>query len=126
MSDEIDISKLHGKIKAYAKYADRDNNPNSSGYNKLNTRYELSAFKDMIIRDGLQEELKRQLPYMKGVTVPIKKAKKEEDVNRRILDYMRGNKEVSDHEEMRALVSERNEIKKDKYDVDEDTHDENK
>ena len=82
MSEEIDISKLHGDIKRYAEKADRDKK-GSKGSGKLNTAYELNLFKEMVIRNGKQAELKRQLPNIKGVTIPQEDSEK----TKKLKDY---------------------------------------
>ncbi|MCR5265734.1 MAG: hypothetical protein K6E29_03975 [Cyanobacteria bacterium RUI128] len=89
MTEEIDISKLHGVIKQYALACERDNS-GAKGYGKLNTTQEIKLFKEMVIRNGKQAELKRQLPNIKGVTVPeVKPKKSDKDVNKRIIDLMK-------------------------------------
>lgn len=112
MSEEIDISKLHGKIKDYARLADRDDDTSSKGYNKLDTKYELNIFKDMIIRDGLQEELNRQVG--KTVVKAPDKSKKEEssensdnakDLAERVNDFIKDNRMVSNPNRMQDIIS---------------------
>ena len=115
MSDEIDISKLHGSIKEIALACERDKK-NSKGYGKLNTQYELNLFKEMVTRAGKQEELKRQLPNIKGVTIPdeslSKKEKevKEKHLNDRIINLMKDN----DSNEIKDVVSEKLSLKNNK------------
>ena len=101
MAEEIDISKLHGVIKQYALACERDSS-GSKGYGKLNTQHELKLFKEMVIRNGKQAELKRQVPNIKGISVPedLKSKKTDKDVNKRIIDLM---KEQDSDENKKAL-----------------------
>ena len=111
---------MHWKIKDYARLADRDSDPSSAGYGKLNTKYELSIFKDMINRNGLQAELKKQVPNIKGVTVPVDKTKKnnlpetdtasektdsEKDLTELVNDFVKENRMVSDPNRMQDIIS---------------------
>ena len=111
MSDEIDISKLHGVIKEYALMAERDSK-GSKGYGKLNTTQELNLFKEMVIKNGKQKELIKQVPNIKGVTVPVKdkKSTKQQDLNKRIIDLMKDKESSPD--KMRELVAQKQKIKK--------------
>ena len=107
MTEEIDISKLHGVIKQYALACERDS-AGSKGYGKLNTTQEIKLFKEMVIRNGKQAELKRQLPNIKGVTVPKDmKSNKSEDVNKRIIDLMKEKDSDENKNALKNAVSEK-------------------
>ncbi len=112
MTQEIDISKLHGDIKRYAQMAERDK-VGSKGYGKLNTQYEINLFKDMVKKYGKEKELKKQLPNFKGITVPVKDTTKseEKDINKKILNLMKNN-DASSSAEIKKAVSEKQKIKK--------------
>lgn len=112
MTQEIDISKLHGDIKRYAQMAERDK-AGSKGYGKLNTQYEINLFKDMVKKYGKEKELKKQLPNFKGITVPVKDTTKseEKDINKKILNLMKNN-DASSSAEIKKAVSEKQKIKK--------------
>ena len=106
MAQEIDISKLHGIIKQYALACERDK-AGSKGYGKLNTTQELNLFKEMVIRNGKQAELKKQLPNMKGISVPVKDNKtSEKDLNKKIINLMKENNPESE-KELKETVSEK-------------------
>ena len=102
MSDEIDISKLHGDIKLYAQMVDKDKD-GSKGKGKLNTLYEINLFKDMVKRNGKEAELLKQLPNIKGVTVPDK----GKNLNKRIIDLMKEDNTKENEIELRTTVSEK-------------------
>ena len=104
MSEEIDISKLHGTIKQYALAAERDAK-GTKGYGKLNTIQEINLFKDMVRRNGKEAELKRQLPNIKGITVPTK----EKELNKRIIDLMKEKNSTENKTELQNSVSEKKE-----------------
>lgn len=108
MAEEIDISKLHGVIKQYALACEKDA-LGSKGYGKLNTTQEIKLFKEMVIRNGKQAELKRQLPNIKGVTVPenLKTKKSEKDVNKRIIDLMKEDNSDENKDALKSAVSEK-------------------
>lgn len=76
MQEEININKLHGDIKRYAQMADKDPK-GTKGSGKLNSAYELNLFKDMVKRNGKQAELIRQVPNIKGVSIPNDNSKPE-------------------------------------------------
>lgn len=108
MAEEIDISKLHGIIKEYALAVDCDSK-GRKGYGKLNTIQELNLFKEMVIRNGKQKELKKQLPNLKGVSVPdnSKTIKTEtSEINNRILKLMKED-DIDSQNKMREAVSEK-------------------
>lgn len=111
MTQEIDISKLHGDIKRFAQMAERDK-AGSKGYGKLNTQYEINLFKEMVKKYGKEKELKKQLPDFKGITVPVKDTVKnnEKDLNKKILGLMKNN-DKSSSEEIKKAVSEKKHIK---------------
>ena len=100
MSDEIDISKLHGDIKRCAQMADRSK-PGTKGSGKLDTLYEINMFKEMVRKNGKEAELKKQLPNIKGVTVPPK------EVNKRIIDLMKEDNTKENQTELQNTVSEK-------------------
>jgi hypothetical protein len=102
MSDEIDISKLHGDIKLYAQKADKDNQ-GSKGSGKLNTLYEINLFKEMVRRNGKEAELIKQVPNIKGITVPVK----HKDINKRIVDLMKEDNTEENKTELKDTVSEK-------------------
>lgn len=108
MSEEIDITKLHGKVKELALWADRDDS-DSNGFNKLNTRYELALFKEMVSKAGLQQELKKQIPYIKGISVPIKKDNDNDKtkIDKKIISLLKNNHDISTSEELKKAVNER-------------------
>ncbi len=85
MAYEIDINKLHGDIKRYAQMALR-NNSDAKGHNKLDTLQEINLFKEMVVRNGKQEELLKQLPNFKGIEIP---EKNEKEINKQILQTMK-------------------------------------
>ncbi len=85
MAYEIDINKLHGDIKRYAQMALRGSS-DLKGNNKLDTMQEINLFKEMIIRNGKQDELLRQLPNFKGLD---SSKKNEKEVNKQILKTMK-------------------------------------
>ena len=104
MSDEIDISKLHGEIKRYAQMADRSKS-GTKGSGKLDTLYEINMFKEMVRKNGKEAELKKQLPNIKGVTVPTK------EVNKRIIDLMKEDNTKENQTELQNNVSKRTKAK---------------
>jgi len=118
MSEEIDISKLHGTIKEYALAADRDDK-NSKGYNKLDTKYEINLFKEMVEKAGKQTDLKKQLPFFKGLK--ISKVNKNNEtttaeetiLNKRIIDLMK-EEGVTTPEQIKEIIDKKNKIKKNK------------
>ncbi|GEM_PF-7132696 len=113
MSDEIDISKLHGDIKLYAQKAD-SSKVGEKGYGKLDTLYELNLFKDMVKRNGKEADLLRQVPDVKGVTVPIKENDKDErTLNKKILSLMREMNTEINTKEMQDVVSEKLSVRRD-------------
>lgn len=102
MSDEIDISKLHGDIKRYAQKADRDKK-GEKGSGKLNTLYEINMFKDMVRKNGKEAELLKQLPNIKGITVPTE----EKKLNKHILDLMKENNSEENKTELQKTVAKK-------------------
>ena len=102
MSDEIDISKLHGDIKLYAQKADKDKD-GSKGKGKLNTLYEINLFKEMVRRNGKEAELIKQVPNIKGVTVPTEK----KELNKRIIGLMKEDNSKENEQELKATVEKK-------------------
>ena len=106
MAEEIDISKLHGIIKQYALAVDREKT-GTKGHGKLNTQHELKLFKEMVIRNGKEAELKKQLPNIKGVSVPVKEKSDEKKLNKRILDLMKTEGSKENNKELQDAVSQK-------------------
>ena len=108
MTEEIDISKLHGVIKQYALACERDRE-GSKGYGKLNSIQEINLFKEMVIRNGKQSELKRQLPNIKGISVPTETSdkSKKQGINKHILNLMKENNTTKNQQDLKSAVSKK-------------------
>lgn len=102
MAEEIDINKLHGIIKQYALSCEQDSK-GSKGYGKLNTAHEINLFKDMVRRNGKEAELKKQLPNIKGITIPTK----EKELNKHIIDLMKKDNSEDNQKELKNTVSKK-------------------
>ena len=106
MAQEIDISKLHGTLKEYALKCERDK-ADSKGYGKLNTLYEINLFKEMVIRNGKEAELKKQLPNLQGISTPIKPKTNDSIINKRIIDLMKESDTEENKKDLKNIVSEK-------------------
>lgn len=109
MAEEIDISKLHGVLKEYALSVEKDK-VGTKGYGKLNTAQELKLFKEMVVRNGKQAELKRQLPYVKGVSVPTEKPAEESNqqkLNKKIINLMKEENSAENKQNLSNAVSQK-------------------